>query len=69
MSEADNGLWLIDVVKQFFARTSTSYQVIPSRKARRDIRFNLFEMDENNADHVSPDTKWVMVNPQINGRI
>ena len=63
ISEADNGLWLIDLVKQFFARTSTSYKMIPSRKARRDLRFKLFAMDEANNDNISPDGKWVMVNP------
>ena len=69
LSEADNGLWIIDLVKQFFTRTSTTYEMVESRKARRELRFKMFGMDETNSDCISPDGKWVMVNSQVDGRI
>ena len=69
LSEADNGLWIIDLVKQFFTRTSTTYEMVESRKARRELRFKMFGMDETNSDCISPDGKWAMVNSQVDGRI
>ena len=66
LTEEENGLWLIDLVRLFFSRTSTEYVEAPGRKARREARFKLFNMDDQS---VSPDGKWVMVNPQISGRV
>ena len=66
MTQSENSPWLIDVVKQFFSRTSTSYKDVPGKRARREARFQLFNMD---ADSVSPDGKWLMINPKISGRV
>lgn len=66
LTESENGLWLIDIVRQFFSRTSTAYEPKPGTKARREARFKLFNVDEQG---LSPDGKWLMVNPKISGRI
>ena len=35
MTETENSLWIIDMVRQFFKRTSKDYEVIPSRELAR----------------------------------
>ena len=46
LTESENGLWLIDIVRRFFSRTSTAYEPRPGTKARREARFKLFNVDE-----------------------
>ena len=60
LTQSENSLWLIDVVRKFFSRTSTAYKDVPGQRARREARFKLVDMDAGSA---SPDGKWLMINP------
>ena len=69
VGETENTIQIIDLVKKFFKRTSTSYKIIPKREVIRQNRLRLFKTESDNEAHVSPDRKWIMVQPEIEGRI
>lgn len=35
ISDNENSLWIIDLVRKFFKRTSKDYEVVPSRELAR----------------------------------
>ena len=68
--DEENGLGMIDVVKQFFKRTRTDFQVNIKRELGRQIRFRLFNVDqEDEEDGMSPDGQYWKVGPTKTGRI
>ena len=69
ITEDENSLWVIDLVKQFFNRTSKDFIPAAAREARRTQRFKLFNVDEEDPENISQDGKWLMVRPQIDGRL
>ena len=69
ITDDENSLWLIDLMKQFFNRTSKSYEPIPSRELRRAQRLRLFNTDDEDPENESPDGKWIMIRPQVENRI
>lgn len=68
--DEENGLGIIDIVKQFFKRTRTDYQVIAKRELTRQMRLRVFHVDvEDEIDGVSPDGLYFKLYPQVEGRI
>ena len=66
----ENGLGIIDIVKQFFKRTRTDFQIVPKRELARQIRLKLFNVDvEDEINGRSPDGQFYKVNPKRMGRI
>ena len=67
--DPENSMWLIDVVKQFFKRTSKDYEVNPRRELARQKRLRLCNTDSEEPENVSSDGQWIMIRPAVDGRI
>ena len=48
ITDHENSIWLIDLIKQFFKRTSIDYQVVPRNELRRQQRLKLFNTESDN---------------------
>ena len=65
----ENTLQVIDLLTQFFKRTSTSYKVKPVNEARRQMRLSACNTSSTDPDDVSQDGKWIMIRPKVEERI
>ena len=59
----ENTLQVLDLLVQFFKRTSTSFKVKKINEARLQGRLKLFNTALKNSADVSPDGKFVMIRP------
>ena len=67
--DPENTAGLIEMLLQFLKKTSTTYTVKPANEEKRQIRLGLFNTSSTNPEDVSPDGEWLIIRPQVNGRI
>ena len=63
--DEENGLGIIEIVKNFFKRTKTDFQVSQKRALSKAIRLKVFNVEDcEDPDALSPDGKYVKIYPQ-----
>ena len=67
--DPENTIGLIEMLLQFLKKTSTIYTVKPAAEEKRQIRLALFNTSSDKPEDVSPDGDWIMIRPQVEGRI
>lgn len=61
--DEENGLCIIDIVKQSFKRTRTDYKIVPKREERRQMRLKLLGVNVDDEEGRSPDGVYYKINP------
>lgn len=68
--DEENGLGIIEIVKNFFKRTRTDFEVPQKRALSRAMRLRVFNVEDyEDPDALSPDGKYIQIYPQKEGRI
>ena len=68
--DEENGLGIIEIVKNFFKRTRTDFQVSRKRALSRAMRLKVFGVeDDEDPNVISPDGKYIEIYPETQGRI
>ena len=68
--DEENGLGIIEIVKNFFKRTRTDFEVSQKRALGRAMRLKVFNVvDCEDPNGLSPDGKYIKIYPKKQGRI
>ena len=68
--DEENGLGIIEIVKNFFKRTRTDFEVSQKRALSRAMRLKVFNVeDDEDPNALSPDGKYIQLYPKKQGRI